>query len=126
MGVVSPRTEPMALEATLPWPPSVNHYWAARGNGRYLAPHAQRWHKEAWAILRGTWRGKPMRGEVAVLLVLHPPDRRRRDLDNLLKAVLDALVHAGVLQDDSQVAELHAVRREARRPGSVCVRVERL
>ena len=126
MGGVSPRAKPMALEATLPWPPSVNHYWAARGNGRYLAPHAQRWHKEAWAILRATWRGKPMQGEVAVLLVLHPPDRRRRDLDNLLKAVLDALVHAGVLQDDSQVAELHAVRREARRPGGVLVRVEEL
>lgn len=126
MANVLPRARSVALEATLPWPPSVNHYWAARGNGRYLAPHAQRWHKEAWAILRGTWRGKPMRGEVAVLVVLHPPDRRRRDLDNILKAVLDALVHAGVLQDDSQVAELHAVRREARRPGGVLVRVEEL
>lgn len=126
MGVVSPRTEPMALEATLPWPPSVNHYWAARGKGRYLSPHARAWHQEAWAILKASWRGKPMRGPVAVLLVLHPPDRRRRDLDNLLKGLLDALVHAGVLQDDSQVAELHVVRREARRPGSVCVRVERL
>ena len=114
------------LEATLPWPPSVNHYWAARGNARYLSPRARAWHQEAWAILRGAWRGEPMRGEVAVLLVLHPPDRRRRDLDNTLKAVLDALVHAGVLQDDSQVAELHAVRREARRPGGVLVRVEEL
>lgn len=115
-----------ALEATLPWPPSVNHYWAARGNARYLSPRARAWHQEAWAILRAAWRGKPMRGEVAVLLVLHPPDRRRRDLDNILKAVLDALVHAGVLQDDSQVAELHAVRREVRRPGGVLVRVEEL
>lgn len=114
------------MKATLPWPPSVNHYWAARGNSRYLAPRVRAWHKEAWAILKAAWRRKPMRGEVAVLLVLHPPDRRRRDLDNLLKAVLDALVHAGVLQDDSQVAELHAMRREARRPGSVCVRVEAL
>ena len=114
------------LEVALPWPPSVNHYWAARGNARYLSPRARAWHQEAWAILRGAWRGKPMRGEVAVLLVLHPPDRRRRDLDNTLKAVLDALVHAGVLQDDSQVAELHAVRREARRPGGVLVRVEEL
>ena len=114
------------LSATLPWPPSINHYWAARGRSRFLSPHAQRWHKEAWAILRGTWRGRPMRGEVAVSIVLYPPDRRRRDLDNILKAVLDALVHAGVLQDDSQVAELHVVRREARRPGSVEIRVEAL
>lgn len=126
MGGVSPRAKPMVLEAALPWPPSVNHYWATRGKSRYLSPHAQRWHKEAWATLRAAWRGKPMRGEVAVLVVLHPPDRRRRDLDNLLKAVLDALVKAQVLRDDSQVAELHAVRREARRPGGVLVRVEEL
>ena len=116
----------MALEATLPWPPSVNHYWAARGNGRYLSPRARAWHREAWVILRSSWRGRPMRGEVVVSIVLYPPDRRRRDIDNLLKAILDALVHAGVLRDDSQVAELHAVRREARRPGGVLVRVEEL
>ena len=94
------------LEVALPWPPSVNHYWAARGRSRYLSPRARAWHREAWAILRSSWRGRPMRGEVAVLLVLHPPDRRRRDLDNILKAVLDALVKAQVLGDDSQVAEI--------------------
>ena len=114
----------MALEATLPWPPSVNHYWAARGNTRYLSPRARAWHREAWALLRA--QGVRFGGEVAVYLMVYPPDRRRRDIDNILKAVLDALVHAGVLQDDSQVAELHAVRREARRPGGVLVRVEEL
>lgn len=116
----------MALEATLPWPPSVNHYWAARGRGRYLSPRAQAWHREAWAVLRAQKNGGPIKGPVAVTLVLHPPDRRRRDVDNVLKAVLDALVKGGVLRDDSQVTELHAVRREARRPGGVLVRVEEL
>ena len=28
--------EALELEATLPWPPSTNHYWAARGKSRYL------------------------------------------------------------------------------------------
>jgi crossover junction endodeoxyribonuclease RusA len=38
------------------------------------------------------------------------PDRRRRDLDNLLKAVQDALAHAGVYDDDSQIVDLR-IRR---------------
>jgi crossover junction endodeoxyribonuclease RusA len=34
------------------------------------------------------------------------PDRRRRDLDNLLKAILDSLTHAGVMQDDALIEDL--------------------
>ena len=38
------------------------------------------------------------------------PDKRRRDLDNLLKATLDSLTHAGVWSDDSQIDAL-SIRR---------------
>jgi crossover junction endodeoxyribonuclease RusA len=40
-----------------------------------------------------------------------PPDRRRRDLDNLAKPTLDALEHAGVYEDDSQI-DLLIIRRQ--------------
>jgi crossover junction endodeoxyribonuclease RusA len=48
----------------------------------------------------------PQSGKLAVALVAHPPDIRRRDLDNLLKASLDSLTHAGVWVDDSQIKAL--------------------
>lgn len=35
------------------------------------------------------------------------PDRRKRDLDNLFKALLDALTHAGVWKDDSLVHSMY-------------------
>jgi len=110
------------LDVTLSWPPSVNHYWAARGRGRYIAPHARAWHREAWAILQ-TQRCR-YTGPVALYVFAHPPDRRKRDLDNVLKAIQDALVAAGVLQDDYQVVELHALRRPPEPPGRVRVVVE--
>lgn len=50
-----------------------------------------------------------------VELSVTPPDNRRRDLDNLLKAVLDGLGFAGVYDDDSQIDELLVIRRPVRK-----------
>jgi crossover junction endodeoxyribonuclease RusA len=49
-------------------------------------------------------------GLLKVELLAHPPDRRRRDLDNLQKALLDAVVAAGVIEDDSNIDDLRVVR----------------
>ena len=40
---------------------------------------------------------------VSVQIEAWMPDKRRRDLDNLLKSMLDSLTHAGVWDDDSQI-----------------------
>lgn len=49
---------------------------------------------------------KAITDPVAVAIVFYPPNLVRRDLDNFLKAPLDALTHAGVWVDDSQVKRL--------------------
>ncbi len=98
-------TEPMAPEATLPWPPLANHYWAARGKGPLPLPHAQRRHKEAWTVLRSTWRGKPIagRGGGACAFTPGPPPEGHGQPP---KAVPDAPQARGqALQDDSRRAE---------------------
>lgn len=60
---------------------------------------------------------------VDVRVVAYPPDRRRRDLDNILKATLDALQYAGVFEDDSQVDALAILRGERTEGGQLTVRV---
>lgn len=45
---------------------------------------------------------------VKITLTFHPPDNRRRDLDNLLKCLFDSLKFAGVYADDSQVKHIDA------------------
>ena len=51
----------------------------------------------------------------------YPPDRRRRDLDNLQKSLWDAIQYGGGYRDDSQIKdfECHMARADAtRRSGS--------
>lgn len=50
---------------------------------------------------------KHFKGHLKVEIEAFRPDKRRRDLDNLLKATLDGLAHAGVYEDDSQIVDLH-------------------
>lgn len=56
-------------------------------------------------------------GRLAVHIALFPPDKRARDVDNILKALLDACEHAGCYESDSQVDELHVIRQGNQRGG---------
>jgi hypothetical protein len=58
------------------------------------------------ALLRG-WGIPTLLGELSVTIFIFPPDRRKRDIDNIAKATLDALTIAGLWKDDSQIKELN-------------------
>ena len=90
----------------LPFPPSVNNLFTqgiVRGKvRRFPAKRYKAWRRQAVTCLRAAWRSKPPYAEqVVVRLQLVPPDKRARDADNYAKPVLDALVEARVLVDDS-------------------------
>ena len=53
-----------------------------------------------WEIAAQT-KGKTIKGPFKLEMTVQRPDSRKRDLDNLLKAVLDALQAAGTVEDDS-------------------------
>lgn len=108
----------------LPWPPSVNRYWR-HVNGRVLVSREGRAYRdEVCLIARGCGADKGLAGDLSLEALLYPPDNRRRDIDNLGKALLDALQAAGVYGDDNQIAELRLARREVRKGGLVEVRIE--
>jgi crossover junction endodeoxyribonuclease RusA len=92
---------------TLPWPPSVNHYWRT-WKGRTLLSKEGRAYKTAAALVAKSSGLKPSEKLVAVWLTFYRP-RRIGDLDNRLKPVLDSL-NGTAWVDDSQVVELHAFR----------------
>ena len=116
------------VKMALPWPPSVNHYWRRVGPRTLISREGRTFRRNVCALLcGGRPRKPPAGGRVALAMDAFPPDQRRRDLDNLLKSVLDALEHAGVYADDSQIDLLLVRRGEVDRPhGHVEVCVERL
>jgi len=69
---------------------------------------------------------KTLCGKVRVEITLYPPDKRKRDLDNYLKGVLDALTHVGIWEDDSQIDELTIKRGIIVKGGYVDVSIRML
>lgn len=111
------------IELELPYPPSVNHYWRRVGPRTLISRGGRAFRNEVCAILAAR-RVRPLDGALAVSIELFPPDRRRRDVDNAMKSLLDALAHGGAYHDDSQVARLTIQRRGVVPGGKVRVRLE--
>ena len=109
----------------LPWPPSINHYWRHVKIGksiRTLISAEGREYKNAVAaacVEQKAPRG--LKGRIAMTIKLSPPDKRRRDIDNVLKAVCDSLTYAHVWDDDSQIDDLRIYRDSCMQDGQAVI-----
>jgi len=79
--------------------------------------------RDAAATLLRAKGVRPMTGRLAVAIEVFPPDQRRRDLDNLLKAIGDSLQHGGAFPDDSQIVWLLIEKAQVVPNGKVMVRI---
>lgn len=97
----------------LPFPPSVNRLWRQYQGRTILSAEGRKYRK---AVVESLYLAKYRDGDVmatwgapdsfSVRIGAYVPDARRRDLDNMLKASLDALTHTGLWEDDSQIKRL--------------------
>lgn len=95
------------LTLTLPSlpPPLSACFKNVRRNGRAATARYTAWVIEAARAVQEQ-RLAGMAGTVAAVYVFRRPDRRRRDLGNLEKAVSDLLVKTGLIEDDSLIVDL--------------------
>ncbi len=107
------------LTLRLPFPPTTNNLFfnlPGRRGGRAPSKGYKAWKERAAVAIRQQ-APVPVPGPVMLSIVLGRPDRRRRDLSNYLKALEDALVQHGLIDDDSMVQTLSVSWHNA--PGAV-------
>ncbi len=93
------------LSIDLQIPPSVNAAFCnVPGKGRVRSSIYRRWQKAALAEIQAQARGVHFAGTFRLAVLASDLDlTRRRDADNLGKAVADTLRKAGVIEDDSHL-----------------------
>ncbi len=101
------------LQLELPWPPTINTYWRRNGNRYFITDKGLSYRREVIELCYKHHKHFTAEDRISVLIEAYPPDKRKRDLDNILKSLLDSLCHAGIYTDDSQIDRLHIWRQGA-------------
>ena len=90
----------------LPLPPTINSYWGFSGHKRFLTLQAREFKTQVAHIVSQ----QPIRfndKKLSITITIFWASKRVSDLDNRCKPLLDALVQAGLTEDDSNFKEIH-------------------
>lgn len=114
------------FQITIPFPPSVNTYWGFRGSHRYLTSKAKTFKDMVNTVYLRSGFEPLGDARLKVTIELYPPDRRIRDIDNVVKSTLDALCQCGIFTDDGQIDVLHVTREKVIKWGAAVVSIEKI
>ena len=92
------------LKLTLPYPPTANSLY--EHGGRLRLTRNQKSYRIAVFAEVFNSHEEHLVGPLGIAIDAVRPDKRKRDLDNLLKSTIDALQHARLFADDSQIEDL--------------------
>lgn len=107
----------MQINLEMPYPPSVNNYWRRVGHRTIISKNGREYKKKVEMLCRNLI---PFDADqrISVTILCFPPDRRKRDLDNVLKALFDSLCGFAFI-DDSQIDSIHIERKEVIKNGLI-------
>lgn len=110
------------LTLILPLPPSINSYWGFSGHRRFLTKVANQFKEDvAHAVSQQSIRFGDQRLRLDIYFFYK--DARKNDLSNRVKSLEDALVQAGLMDDDSQIDEFHVYRGNKVKLGKTIVNI---
>lgn len=123
------QRDPVVL--ALPWPPSVNRYWRHIAKGpaagrTIISAEGRQYRREVGnALVVQQWGAFNDDDLLRVSIVANPPDNRRRDLDNIKKAIFDSLA-GQVYEDDAQIRAVQSCMGPKMTGGRVLIMIEQM
>jgi len=114
----------MQVKFTLPLAPTVNHYMLRQGNLYFPSKEYKIFQQEVKyrTIRLDKFGSLPLE----IYIGIHFKDNRRQDISNRIKCTEDALVKAGLFDDDRQVIKLRVERLENSNPPYMEVEIKSL
>lgn len=94
-----PHPVAAAVDLHIPLPPSANSIWRRSGTHMHKSTEYTAWLKEAGWTAKAQ-KPRAVHGPYKLQVQAVRPDKRRRDLDNLIKPISDLLTSIGVIDDD--------------------------
>ena len=112
MGCVARTVRGLRMTINIPFPPATgNHYRSFTFKTRrdFVTKKAQAYRLAVKSCLVASRfaQSDMFVDHVNVVMNIYPPDRRKRDIDNVAKVVWDALTLAGLWKDDKLIKNLH-------------------
>jgi crossover junction endodeoxyribonuclease RusA len=102
---------------TLPFPPSVNSYYRRGAHATYMSKGGREYKAKVAEYIAESNSPKLGAARLSLEIVLWPKDKRKFDIDNRIKALLDSLQDAGVFDDDEQIDQINIYRGSGTRTG---------
>lgn len=121
-----------AFKITLPFPISTNQIWISAKGRVFKNAKYRHFLKDVndlvyESLLNGqNFKGDSdyfVQGRLNVSLTFYRKTNIRWDIDNFIKSTLDALMHAYVFQDDSQIDVLNVKRGSKQNKNYCCVEI---
>lgn len=112
----------LMIEIEFPFPVSINAYYRRVGQRTLISFRGRAFREKVCSIIANSGHEK-LEGPLEVHLEIYPPDKRKRDVDNYQKSLLDAMEHGGLYKNDNQIIKLETTKCEPVAGGGVIVRI---
>ena len=111
------------IQLSLPYPPTVNSIWRNFKGRSIKSAKYRAWSIEAQRAIADLRINSRITGPYHMEIQVTRPDRRRRDLSNLIKVPEDAIVQAGLVRDDcdAESVKISWAKGEPKKGGAIHV-----
>jgi len=115
----------MRLKFTTPFPPSANTaYPTCKVTGRrYTSPKVKIFKEEVALLIRSYYQAFDKSDRLHVTFKMHPPDKRKRDVANFEKVLVDCF-SGFIFPDDEQIDHFEIKRGPVAKGGFMGVTIE--